>query len=131
MPAELTQILIAVVLVAGHFVPFAVIANRDLGTDYTTGPRDAPMTGLSNIGGRLQRAYQNYLESLPWFIAVMLVAHLTERADSFVIIAGWTYLAARIAYVPAYVSSTGYLRSAVWMVATGAIFAVAFRLLLF
>ncbi|MEL7303279.1 MAG: MAPEG family protein [Pseudomonadota bacterium] len=121
MPVELVQVLLAVALVPAHFVPYAIVANLHLGMDYTTGPRDEPVD-LPPLCGRLKRAYENYLESLPWFAIVMIVAHLSERADGLITTLGWVYLGLRVAYVPAYVSGVPLLRSVIWMFATGAIF---------
>lgn len=130
MPFELIQLLIAVLLVPVHFAPFAVLANIELGPAYTSGPRDTPMSGLSPVCGRLKRAYENYLESLPWFAIVMFTAHLAERADVVVTTCGWVYLAARVAYLPAYVSGVPLVRSVIWLFATGAIFLIALWLLM-
>ncbi len=129
MTLELTQLLLALLLVPVHFVPYAIVANIQLGVGYTTGPRDqAP--DLTPVCGRLKRAYENYIESLPWFAIAILVAHLSGGADGWVTTLGWVYLGSRLAYVPAYVSGVPLLRSVIWLVATGAIFLIALRLLI-
>jgi len=127
---ELEQLLYAVLLAVAHLVAFGVVANWQLGVRYTAGPRDAaPGEDLSPAGGRLGRAFNNYLETLPWFAIAVIAAHLAERVDSTTIVAGWVYLGARVIYLPAYVVDIPYLRSLIWMVATFAILTIVFRTL--
>ncbi len=128
MPVELTQVLLAILLAFAQLMLFAVYANLEIGLEFTGGPRDeAPPKEVSKTTGRMQRAFQNMNETLPWFIGVVVVAHLSNQVDAVVIAAGWIYLIARLIYVPVYVIHIGLLRSAVWAVATGAIMVILFK----
>ena len=102
----------------------------ELGTGYTAGPRDEPPRGLSKFCARLKRAYENHNETLPWFIGAVLAVHLAGKADATALLAGWTYLGARVLYLPAYVAGIPWLRSIIWGVATTAIFVIVFRALI-
>lgn len=77
------------------------------------GPRDAPPPETP-LSGRAARALANLQEALPVFLAVAL---LHELRGSGVAAAPWAFafLAARVLYVPAYLSGVPGLRSAVWM----------------
>ncbi len=131
MPIELLQVLLALLLGFAYFTIFAVVANLELGTDYTAGPRDhAPAKPMSKGCARLHRAHQNFVETFPMFAAAMIVAHLAGAADNAVVTAGWVYLIARVVYLPAYWSGVPYLRSLVWSVATLAILFVVVWILL-
>ena len=130
MATELQQLLYAVLLAVAYLGVYAVVANVQLGTRYTAGPRDKPPEGLSTSAQRMGRAYANYLESLPWFAIAVIVSHLSEKADAVTITAGWVYLAARLVYLPAYVIEIPFVRSAVWSIATFAILTIVIRLLL-
>ena len=127
MAVELQQVLYAILLALAYLVIYAAVANLELGTGYTAGPRDEPPRGLSNSCARLKRAYENHIETVPWFIGAMLAVHLAGRVDEVTILAGWTYLGARVLYLPAYVSGLPWLRSIIWGIATTAIFVIVFR----
>ena len=129
MTTDLAMLLLAVVLAFAQLVAFAIIGNLEVGPRYTGGPRDEPMPPLSPLCGRLKRAYENHLETLPWFAIAVIVTHLAGRADAVTAGASIAYLAARVAYVPAYVSGVPYLRSAIWTVATAAILVIVIKAL--
>lgn len=130
MAIELQQVLLALVLAYVHFAVYAVIANLELGTKYTAGPRDCPPPDMSVGCGRLKRAYENFLETLPWFAIAVFAAHLAGKADDVVVLCGWTYLAARVVYVPAYWLGIPWVRSMIWLAATGAILVIVVRTLI-
>ena len=127
MALELVQLLLAVLLAFAHFTGYAVVANKELGVGYTTGPRDTPPDALSKRGKRLKRSYENYLETLPWFAIAVVVTHLAGKADGWVHAFAWIYLTARILYIPAYLTDVPYVRSAVWTVATSMILLITLR----
>ncbi|MBU1210898.1 MAG: MAPEG family protein [Alphaproteobacteria bacterium] len=130
MAVELQQVLYAVVLALAYLVVFATVANLELGTGYTAGPRDEPPRGLSTSCARLKRAYENHIETLPWFIGAMLAVHLAGKVDDVTLLAGWTYLSARVLYLPAYYVGVPWLRSIIWGIASTAIFVIVFRALI-
>lgn len=117
MAIELQILLYAVALAFVQLAIFAIFANLNLGVRYTTGSRDKPPEGVSTITARLERAFKNHTETLPWFAIAVIVATTGEQLDQVTAAASWTYLVARIAYVPAYVSGIQYVRSAIWGVA--------------
>jgi uncharacterized MAPEG superfamily protein len=130
LPPELLILLLAVLLAFVQLILYAIPGNLELGPKYTAGPRDEPPSGLSVRTQRIKRAYENHIETLPWFAIVVLVAHLTDQTDSITTIAAWTYLAARIAYIPLYVFGVFALRSVVWAIAFFAILTILLRTLL-
>ncbi|MCB1625648.1 MAG: MAPEG family protein [Pseudomonadales bacterium] len=71
----------------------------------------------SVVAGRLDRAKNNMLESLPIFLALALLALVKGGDTSEAAHAALLFLVARIVYVPAYVSGIFMLRSLVWLVA--------------
>jgi uncharacterized MAPEG superfamily protein len=121
---ELTILVLAVLLAFAQLTLYAVFANRDYGPDYTMSPRDSgPQRPASAMTGRLRRAYENHLESLPWFAIAVLVAHVSGTTSWITASASLIYLAARIVYIPCY--AFGWrLRSLVWSVAALAILAI-------
>ncbi len=101
-----------------QFVMASYMANVDLGTGYTTSPRDrAPTREMRPTTGRMLRAYDNHTAMFPFFAAGVLLIHLTDQSSAVTLGAAWVYLAARVLYVPAYAFGWRPWRSYLWMLA--------------
>jgi uncharacterized MAPEG superfamily protein len=121
MTPELTALALAALLQVVQYVLFAIPANVELGTGYTSSPRDRPPSREMSAGtGRLQRAMNNHFEALILFTIAVLVITLGGRSTAFTQGSAWAYLGARIAYVPAYYFGWRPWRSAIWGVGFGA-----------
>lgn len=117
MTPELTALALAGLLQMVQFILFAVPANLELGTRYTSGPRDkAPERPVSTLTGRLQRAMNNHFEGLILFTLAVVVVTLSGQSTALTAILAYTYLAARILYIPAYAMGLAPWRSAIWAV---------------
>ena len=92
------------------------------------GTRDK-LTETSVVAGRLDRAKNNLLESLPIFLALALLAMVKGRDTDAVTNAALVFLVARVIYVPAYVSGIPMLRSIVWLVAIASLVSMALPLI--
>ena len=115
MTPELTALALAGLVQMVQFILFAVPANLELGTRYTSGPRDrAPERPLSTLTGRLQRAMNNHFEGLILFTLAVVVVTLGGQSTGFTAACGWAYVAARILYVPAYALGLAPWRSVIW-----------------
>lgn len=117
MTPELTALALAGLLQAVQFTVFAIPANLELGTGYTSSPRDRPPSReMSTLTGRLQRALDNHFEGLILFTLAVVVVTLGSQSTPTTQYAAWTYLGARILYVPAYAFGWRPWRSAIWAV---------------
>lgn len=117
MTPELTALALAGLLQALQFALFAIPANLELGTPYTTSPRDIPPPRpLSILTGRLQRAMNNHFEGLILFTLGVVVVTLGNQSTAVTQSAAWTYLAARLLYIPAYAFGWRPWRSAIWSI---------------
>jgi uncharacterized MAPEG superfamily protein len=115
MTPELTALALAGLLQTVQFALMAIPANRELGPDYTAGPRDTPPPRpLSPRTARLQRALDNHFEGLILFTLAVTVVTLAGQSTWFTQACAWVYLAARLLYVPAYALGLTPWRSAVW-----------------
>lgn len=117
MTPELTALALAGLLQALQFALFSIPANVELGTTYTSSPRDTPPPRpLSILTGRLQRAMNNHFEGLILFTLAVVVVTLGNQSTDVTRYAAWTYLAARLLYVPAYALGWRPWRSAIWAI---------------
>jgi uncharacterized MAPEG superfamily protein len=117
MTPELTALALAGLLQALQFTVFAIPANKELGVGYTSSPRDRPPSReMSTVTGRLQRALNNHFEGLILFTLAVVVVTLGQQSTPVTQYAAWTYLAARVLYIPAYAFGWRPWRSAIWSV---------------
>lgn len=117
MTAELTALALAGLLQALQYALFAIPANRELGVGYTASARDRPPSRqLSVTTARLQRAMTNHFEALILFTLAVVVVTMGNQSTPITQAAAWTYLAARLLYVPAYAFGWRPWRSAIWAV---------------
>ncbi|KJZ20849.1 MAPEG family protein [Loktanella sp. S4079] len=122
MTPELTVLALAGLLQGVQFVLMAVPANLELGTGKTASPRDPqrlskPLMEQVSVGtGRLHRAMNNHFEALILFTIAVVVVSLGDKGTGFSAACAWTYLGARILYVPAYYFGWAPWRSLIWAV---------------
>ena len=115
MPVELKVLCYAALLQFVQFVLMAVPVNAQLGPAYTGGNRDEQKQPWG-IAGRLKRALDNHFEGLILFTIAVVVVVLGQASSPVTEAAAWTYLVARIVYVPAYASGVFLVRSLIWTV---------------
>ena len=117
MTTELTLLAWAVVLGLVHAVATGQFATMQHGLAYNMGPRDEakPLTG---VGARVQRAFANYMQTFPFFAAVVLIAHVADRHSWLTATGAHLYFWARLAYVPLYAAGTPVVRTVAFLVAT-------------
>ncbi|MCG6901346.1 MAG: MAPEG family protein, partial [Rhodobacter sp.] len=122
MTPELTALTLAALLQVVQYVLMSTAANLELGVAKTLSPRDPhrlkkPLAEqVSPQTGRLFRAFENHFEGLILFTIACVVISFTDQSTPFTQICAFTYLAARIAYVPAYVLGLVPWRSLIWAV---------------
>ena len=115
MTPELTALALAGLLQFVQYALFAIPANAELGTGYTSSPRDRPPSRqMSVVTGRMQRAMNNHFEGLILFTLAVVVVTLGDQSTNVTQTAAWTYLAARVLYIPAYALGWRPWRSAIW-----------------
>ena len=126
MTPELTVLTLAALLQVIQFVLMSVPANMELGPGKTLSPRDRSRLGgsledaVSEKTARLFRAMNNHFEALILFTIAVVVVTLSDQSTLVTQTAAWTYLAARILYIPAYAFGWVPWRSLIWSVGFGA-----------
>jgi|TARA_R110000850_G_scaffold8011_8_gene29844 uncharacterized MAPEG superfamily protein len=117
MTPELTVLILAALLQTVTFVLYAVPANRELGTGYTMSARDrAPTREMSDRTARLGRTMDNTFEALILFGIAATVIAISDQSTTYTMLLSWIFLAARIAYIPAYALGWRPGRSIIWAV---------------
>jgi uncharacterized MAPEG superfamily protein len=96
------------------------VAASQHGLAYNMGPRDEqkPLTG---VGARVQRAFANYMQTFPFFVAAVLAAHAAGRHSWLTVTGAQLYFWARLAYVPLYISGVPVVRTLAFLVAVAGI----------
>lgn len=122
MTPELTALTLAALLQCIQFALMAVPANIELGTGKTASPRDADRLGkplieqMSTGTARLARAMNNHFEALILFGIAIAVISLADKTNAFTTACAYTYLVARVLYIPAYYFGWTPWRSLIWLV---------------
>ncbi len=122
MTPELTVLALAALLQAVQFALMAIPTNIEVGVGKTLSPRDSSRLGkplieqVSDKTGRLIRAMNNHFEALILFTIAVVVITLGDKGTGFSAVCAWTYLTARILYIPAYYFGLTPWRSLIWFV---------------
>lgn len=116
MTMALTLVVWSLILAFVQIILFDVVRTGQYGLKWNTGPRDEAMPEISPLGGRLKRAQDNLFETLPLFIAAVLVAHISGRETDMVTLGAEIWFGARVVYLPLYAFGVRQIRSLVWLV---------------
>lgn len=112
------QILFCAILLGLAQLLLAVLASVGArGMPWALGPRDDTGAPLGKIGGRLERAYKNFLETFAFFVAAVLLAHALGKSTANSVLGAQIYIWARLLYVPAYVFAIPFVRTLTWSAA--------------
>ncbi|MEL6167293.1 MAG: MAPEG family protein [Pseudomonadota bacterium] len=120
MTPELAALALAALWQVVQYILMSVPANLELGPGKTASPRDPGRLGkplqeqVSVRTGRLIRALDNHFEGLILFSIAVIVVTLSDGSTWLTQTCGWIYLAARVAYVPAYWAGLAPWRSLIW-----------------
>ena len=99
----IVQLLLSVVFsLAGRGLPWGI------------GPRDEGWPALGKIGGRVERAWKNFIETFPLFAAAILMVHALNMQTATSALGAQIYIWARVIYLPAYVINISGTRTLLW-----------------
>lgn len=115
MTYELTILGWTLVLAIVQILLPAMFRNCETGLAYNASARDEEGPPVGKITGRLMRAQKNLFETLPLFIAAVLIIHVTNSYSETTRLGAMLYLAGRVIYIPLYALGVPYLRSLVWL----------------
>ncbi|WP_449044600.1 MAPEG family protein [Paracoccus versutus] len=113
MAAETTALALAALLQAVQIGLAAASMNRDVGAKWNASPRDR-QPEFSALTGRLRRAVDNHFEGLILFTIAVVLVVLSDAGSTLTVLCAWSYLLARLLYVPAYAYGWSPWRSVIW-----------------
>lgn len=117
MPPEITALTLAALLHVATLTAMSVSANMLLPRYMTMGKRDKDFVGeLTGTSARLYRTFNNSTENLMLFGIAVIIITITQQSSPVTQASAWVFLAARVAYVPAYVFGLTPWRSYIWLV---------------
>jgi len=107
-----------------HLLVVAQFSRQQYGLKWIGSARDEPKPPMTGVGGRLERAYRNWLETFPVFVAAVAAVELSGAGDQWSAWGAAAYLWGRALYVPLYAAGVPVVRGLVWNVPTLGIIAM-------
>lgn len=107
----------------------AVFSVSQRGLGWAVSARDESKPPMSGVGGRLQRASSNFLETFPLFAAALLAALLLSHTGTLVMLGAQLYFWSRVAHLLLYAAGVEWLRTLAWAVSIVGIVLVLIALL--
>jgi uncharacterized MAPEG superfamily protein len=111
------------VLAAG-LLPYAGTLAAKGGRRFDNNDPRAWLAAQTGWRARANAAQLNGFEAFPLFAAAVVVAHLTAAPQARVDLLALVFVAARIAYLAAYLADLAWLRSVVWFIGIGSAVAI-------
>lgn len=118
---QLTMLWASLVLGFVYLVAATLMSVGQRGMPWAAGPRDGDTPPLNAMGGRLDRAWKNYVETLPMFVGAVLIEAMAGHGSALGPLGAQLYFWGRVAYLPLYASGVPYLRTVAWTVAIAGI----------
>ena len=109
-------------------LPPAFAYSRKGYIQWNAGPRDKPFD-MGPQADRLKRAFSNFMETYAFFAVFVIALAMAHKSSNVSVWGAWTYLGARIVYIPLYAFGVVGIRSLVWCVSLAGIAACAFVLI--
>jgi len=114
MATEILILALAGLLLLAHIMLAIRLKTQQYGTDWNMGARDADLPPLNPVAARLERARDNFMETLPLAVIGLFGVVLADKANAITAAAGWVWLAARVIYLPLYWTGVPKVRTMVW-----------------
>ncbi|MFC4294210.1 MAPEG family protein [Novosphingobium tardum] len=116
MQVEIRILALAAMLLMVHIISAIQAKTKQYGKDWNTGARDEVMPPLDPVPARLERARDNFLETLPVAIIALAGVVLAGRTSTWTALGGWIWLGARVLYLPLYWKGVPKVRTLVYLV---------------
>jgi uncharacterized MAPEG superfamily protein len=107
---------LSVILLLLHICIQAMSVTREVGLAWNAGARDVRPDLKGVFAGRAQRASDNFRETYPAFVGLVLALAIVGDASGWGLTGGWIWTVARVVYIPLYLAGVPYMRSIAWVV---------------
>ncbi len=116
MTTELYLLGSTVLLALFQIMLTSLLRTKETGGAYNVSARDSEGPPVGKITARMQRAQANLYETLPLFIAAVLIVSVAERESTLSFYGAWIYFIGRVLYVPLYAAGIPVVRTLVWLI---------------
>ena len=116
MTIELKMLVWSVVLGLVHVLATGMITTGQHGIPYGLSSRDEKRD-VTGMGGRVLRAFNNFMQTFPFFAAAVLTAHVLGRHNASTVFGAMLYFWARVAFVFLYAFNVIVVRTLAFGVA--------------
>ena len=116
MAVELKILALGAILLFIHIFTATRLKTAQYGRDWNMGARDEKLPPPNPMTGRLMRAQANFEETFPIAIIALLGVVIAQRTSQWTAIGGWTWLVARIVYLPVYAAGIRIVRTLIYVV---------------
>lgn len=115
MRPEILVFLLTILLGFAQILILVALATSVYGLGRLVGPRD-DLEPSDNVWlGRMRRANENFKETLPWALGLLIMVLITGHVSQVTAIGAWLYFWARLAYLPLYLFGVPWLRTLAWL----------------
>src|SRR5271155_4958300 len=114
MTVDLTYLALTAILTATLWIPYVTaqtMTNGPLRPPNYTNPEKRP---LPNWGKRADRVHVNAVESFAPFAALVIVAHLTGKADAMVVFWATCFFWLRLVHAAVFLLGIPYIRTVIF-----------------
>jgi uncharacterized MAPEG superfamily protein len=115
MKPEMILLLWTVVLAFAQVLVAVTGAFLQVGLPMLAGNRDK-FPDLTGWAGRAKRAHHNMMESLPLFIALVVIGVAIQKSNEMTVLGAQLFFWGRFAYALLYTGGIAWLRTGAWFV---------------
>ena len=118
---EITMLWASALLGTVYLLAAVIPSVLGRGMPWAAGPRDEPAPAIGKVGARLDRAWKNFVETFPLFVAAVLVEAQVPQDSEIAAMGAQLYFWGRVAFLPLYAIGVPFLRTIAWTVALAGI----------
>ena len=111
MTTELRILAASIILGLVHLIVDSHLISFQYGYRWTASTREQSVPPLRGLANRVDQAYTNFMETFPFFAAVVLIAHVVDCHSALTLWGAQLYFWGRLGYVLAAAAGFGLLRS--------------------
>ncbi len=114
MTTELRFLAASIILGLIHLIVDSHLISFQYSYRWTASSREEQKPPLRGVANRVDQAYTNFMETFPFFAALVLATHVADRDGMLTIWGAQLYFFGRLGYVFASAAGFGMVRSVVF-----------------